>query len=118
MLKWYDFFLPLGIISDAFFSAFQRLLNAIAHIPSLETLHALMLLCWLEQSHHRLPGFRTYYAMATKMAADLGLQDPHNIDLYPHEYERNRRRNTWTGMVTLHMTANSCAFMFSIPYVV
>lgn len=34
----------------------QNLLSAVAHIPSLETLHGLMLLCWFEHSHHRLPG--------------------------------------------------------------
>ncbi|KAF9564764.1 hypothetical protein CPC08DRAFT_630818 [Agrocybe pediades] len=100
-------------VAEAYIDNAKHLLNAVAHIPTLETLHALMLMCWLEQSHHRLPGFRTYYNMATKMAADLGLQDPHSIDLYPHEYERNRRRNTWTGMVSLHMTANSCGFLFA-----
>jgi len=85
-----------------------------------------MLLCWFEHSHHRLPGkpdlmtclgvvanllvtgFRTYYGMASKMSADLGLQDPHNFDPYPSEYDRNRRRTTWTGLVQLHMTASSC----------
>lgn len=36
----------------------QNLLSAVAHIPSLETLHGLMLLCWFEHSHHRLPGTR------------------------------------------------------------
>jgi len=53
-------------------------------------------------------GFRTYYGMASKMSGDLGLQDPHNFDPYPSEYDRNRRRTTWTGMVQLHMTAGSC----------
>ena len=55
-----------------------------------------------------LTGFRTYYGMASKMSGDLGLQDPHNFDPYPSEYDRNRRRTTWTGMVQLHMTAGSC----------
>jgi hypothetical protein len=36
----------------------QNLLSAVVHIPSLETLHGLMLLCWFEHSHHRLPGKR------------------------------------------------------------
>jgi len=55
-----------------------------------------------------LTGFRNYYGMASKMSGDLGLQDPHNFDPYPSEYDRNRRRTTWTGMVQLHMTAGSC----------
>ena len=51
-------------------------------------------------------GFRTYYGMASKMSADLALQDS-NYDPMS-EYERSRRRATWAGMVQLHMTANSC----------
>jgi len=102
----------------------QNLLNSVSHIPSLDTLQAIMLLCWFEHQHHRLPGtlnlhvnddytqhilclgFRSYYGMASKMSADLALQDS-NYDPMS-EYERSRRRSTWAGMVQLHMTANSC----------
>ncbi|KAF8875816.1 hypothetical protein CPB84DRAFT_1853176 [Gymnopilus junonius] len=94
-------------VAENYIDVAKHLLNGVVHIPSLDTLHAIMLLCWFEHSHHRLPGFRTYYGMAGKMAADLGLQDPHNFDLYPSEYDRNRRRSTWAAMVQLHMTANS-----------
>ena len=34
----------------------QNLLNSVSHIPSLDTLQAIMLLCWFEHQHHRLPG--------------------------------------------------------------
>ncbi len=34
----------------------QNLLNSVSHIPSLDTLQAIMLLCWFEHHHHRLPG--------------------------------------------------------------
>lgn len=56
-----------------------------------------------------LSGFRTYYGMVVKMAADLGLQDPHNIDMYPSsgDYERNRRRSTYNGLIQLHMRATT-----------
>jgi hypothetical protein len=94
-------------VAENYIDVAKTLLTTVAHIPSLETLHGLMLLCWFEHSHHRLPGFRTYYGMASKMSADLGLQDPHNFDPYPSEYDRNRRRTTWTGLVQLHMTASS-----------
>ncbi|KAF8973183.1 hypothetical protein BDZ97DRAFT_1648656 [Flammula alnicola] len=95
-------------VAENFIDVAKHVLTGVAHIPSLETLHGIMLLCWFEHSHHRLPGFRTYYGMAVKMSQDLGLQDPHNLDLYPSEYERTRRRTTWAGMVQLHMTATSC----------
>ncbi len=44
--------------------------------------------------------------MAVKMSQDLGLQG--NVDLYPNEYERNRRRTTLDGLVQLHNVAGSC----------
>ncbi|PPQ96810.1 hypothetical protein CVT26_006211 [Gymnopilus dilepis] len=94
-------------LAENYIDVAKQLLSGVGHVPTLDTLHAIMLLCWFEHSHHRLPGFRTYYGMAGKMAADLGLQDPHNFDLYPSEYDRNRRRSTWAAMVQLHMTANS-----------
>jgi len=37
-------------------SCSQTLLNSVSHIPSLDTLQAIMLLCWFEHHHHRLPG--------------------------------------------------------------
>ena len=34
----------------------QNLLPSVAHLPSMETLHSIILLSWFEHSHHRLPG--------------------------------------------------------------
>lgn len=43
----------------------QNLLNSVSHMPSLDTLQAIMLLCWFEHHHHRLPGkFRELSTMA------------------------------------------------------
>jgi hypothetical protein len=50
--------LSLLFLAHSFHLLRQNLLSAVAHIPSLETLHGLMLLCWFEHSHHRLPGKR------------------------------------------------------------
>jgi hypothetical protein len=44
--------------------------------------------------------------MASKMSADLALQNAN--DELMSEYERSRRQATWAGMVQLHMTANTC----------
>ncbi|KAF9528513.1 hypothetical protein CPB83DRAFT_854295 [Crepidotus variabilis] len=92
-------------IAENYIDVAKTLLNNVSHIPSLDTLQAIMLLCWFEHQHHRLPGFRTFYGMASKMSADLALQDS-NYDPMS-EYERSRRRSTWGGMVQLHMAANN-----------
>lgn len=92
-------------IAERYIDVAKHLVNSVAHIPALDTLHGMMLICWVESINRRLPGFRTYYGMAVKMSQDLGLQG--NIDLYPTEYERNRRRTTLDGLVQLHMTASS-----------
>ncbi|CAA7259182.1 unnamed protein product [Cyclocybe aegerita] len=92
-------------VAENYIDVAKALIASVTHIPSLETLQAIMLLCWFEHNHHRLPGFRTYYGMASKMSSDLGLQDA-TYDP-PAEYERSRRRATWAGMLQLHMTANS-----------
>ncbi|KAF9047364.1 hypothetical protein BJ165DRAFT_1414677 [Panaeolus papilionaceus] len=99
-------------VAENYIDIAKNLLSSVVHTPSLDTLHSLMLVCWFEHNHHRLPGFRNYYAMASKMAADLGLTDAHSTEMYStsSEYERNRRRTTWTGMVQLHMTYNSSGF--------
>jgi len=94
-------------VAENYIDVAKGVLTSVAHVSSLETLHALMLLCWFEHSHHRLPGFRTYFGMAVKMSMDLGLQDPHSIDMTSSEYERNRKRSTWAGMIQLNMTASS-----------
>ncbi|KAF8200739.1 hypothetical protein BJ912DRAFT_579336 [Pholiota molesta] len=95
-------------IAESYIDNAKHVLS-VSHMPSLDTLHGIMLICWLEHNHHRLPGFRTYYGMAVKMSAELGLQDPHNVDMYPSssEYERNRRRTTYAGLLQLHMRAST-----------
>ncbi|PPQ98406.1 hypothetical protein CVT24_004085 [Panaeolus cyanescens] len=123
-------------VAENYIDLAKNLLSSIAHSPSLDTLHSLMLVCWFEHTHHRLPGkplpdyhirteltqtptdlgFRNYYAMASKMAADLGLTDAHSTEIYSgsSDYERNRRRTTWTGMVQLHMTYNSSSILYTV----
>lgn len=91
-------------IAENYIDVAKTLLNSVSHLPSLDTLQAIMLLCWFEHHHHRSSGFRSFYNMASKMSADLALQDT-NYDPMS-EYERSRRRATWAGMVQLHMTAS------------
>jgi len=94
-------------VSESYIDVAKNLLPSVAHLPSMETLHSIILLSWFEHSHHRLPGFRTFCAMAFKMSTDLGLQDPTSIEMCLSEYERHRRRTTMAAIMHLHMTYNS-----------
>ncbi|KAF8893922.1 hypothetical protein BD779DRAFT_1669438 [Infundibulicybe gibba] len=85
----------------------RTILSSVAHIPTIDTLHATMLLSWSEYKDNRITSFRAYCQMAMKMAIDLGLSDQNPIHLYPSESERNRRRATWSNILQLHLTVSS-----------
>ncbi|KAF8160904.1 hypothetical protein B0H34DRAFT_357108 [Crassisporium funariophilum] len=94
-------------VAENYIDVAKNLVSSVVHLPTMETLHSIILLSWFEHSHHRLPGFRTYCGMAMKMATDLGLQDPNTIEMCLTEYERHRRRTTMAAIMQLHMTYNS-----------
>ncbi|KAJ7188548.1 hypothetical protein C8R46DRAFT_1055030 [Mycena filopes] len=85
----------------------KNILSSIAHIPSMDTLHGVMLLSWSEYKNNRIPGLRTYCQMAMRMAIDLGLSDQNVSPINATENERNRRRSTWASILQLHLTASS-----------
>ncbi|KAJ7928548.1 hypothetical protein B0H13DRAFT_1597627 [Mycena leptocephala] len=86
----------------------KNILASVAHIPSMDTLHGVMLLAWSEYKNNRIPGLRTYCQMAMRMAIDLGLSDQNVSPINATESERNRRRSTWASILQLHLTASSC----------
>ncbi|KAJ7718013.1 hypothetical protein DFH07DRAFT_860737 [Mycena maculata] len=85
----------------------KNILASVAHIPSMDTLHGVMLLSWSEYKNNRIPGLRTYCQMAMRMAIDLGLSDQNVSPINATESERNRRRSTWASILQLHLTASS-----------
>ncbi|KAF8170284.1 hypothetical protein K438DRAFT_1684661 [Mycena galopus ATCC 62051] len=85
----------------------KNILASIAHIPSMDTLHGIMLLSWSEYKNNRIPGLRTYCQMAMRMAMELGLSDQNISPINATENERNRRRSTWASILQLHLTASS-----------
>ncbi|KAJ7072552.1 hypothetical protein C8F01DRAFT_1104345 [Mycena amicta] len=85
----------------------KSILTSIAHIPSMDTLHGIMLLSWSEYKNNRIPGLRNYCQMAMRMAIDIGLSDQNVNSLNLSESERNRRRSTWASVLQLHLTASS-----------
>ncbi|KAK2467851.1 hypothetical protein APHAL10511_000146 [Amanita phalloides] len=92
-------------VSETYLENAKSLLSPIAHVPSLDTIHALILLCWSEYKNNRIHGFRAYYQMVMKMAMDLGLSDQDASPLPNNEGDNNRRRSTWTSIVRLHIIA-------------
>ncbi|KAJ7078843.1 hypothetical protein B0H15DRAFT_859481 [Mycena belliarum] len=85
----------------------KNILASINHIPSMDTLHGVMLLSWSEYKNNRIPGLRTYCQTAMRMAIDLGLSDQNVSPINASESERNRRRSTWASILQLHLTASS-----------
>jgi len=94
-------------VAETYADNAKTILSSVAHIATIDTLHALMLLSWSEYKNNRMSGFRTYCQMAMRMAMDLGLSDQNVIQSIPNEAERNRRRSTWASILQLHLTASS-----------
>jgi len=97
----------LHLVAETYADNAKTILSSVAHLPIIDTLHALMLLSWSEYKSNRMAGFRAYCEMAMRMAIDLGLSDQNAIQMNPNENERNRRRSTWASIVQLHLTASS-----------
>ncbi|KAF5386139.1 hypothetical protein D9615_002347 [Tricholomella constricta] len=82
-------------VSETYLDNAKTIGGSISHIPTMDTLHALILLTWSEYKNNRASSFRSYCSMAIRMAMDLGLSDHNAIHMHPSEKERNRRRATW-----------------------
>ncbi|KAJ3568449.1 hypothetical protein NP233_g5704 [Leucocoprinus birnbaumii] len=89
-------------VAETYAENAKNILNSVAHMPTMDTLHALMLLSWSEYKNDRIPNFRHYCQMAMRMAMDLGLSDQNPPSHLP-ENERNRRRATWANIIQLHL---------------
>ncbi|KAJ7782830.1 hypothetical protein B0H16DRAFT_1494535 [Mycena metata] len=94
-------------VAETYADNAKNILTSIGHIPSMDTLHGVMLLSWSEYKNNRIPGLRTYCQMAMRMAIDLGLSDQNVSPINATENERNRRRSTWASILQLHLTASS-----------
>ncbi|KAF7315257.1 Zn(2)-C6 fungal-type domain-containing protein [Mycena indigotica] len=94
-------------VAETYAENAKAILSSIVHIPSLDTLHGVMLLSWSEYKNNRISGLRSYCQMAMRMAIDIGLSDQ-SLLASLSENERNRRRSTWASVLQLHLTASSC----------
>ncbi|KAF9467333.1 hypothetical protein BDZ94DRAFT_1318757 [Collybia nuda] len=94
-------------VAETYADNAKTILSSVAHIPTMDTLHALILLSWSEYKNNRVTGFRAYYQTAMRMAMDLGLSDQNAVQMHLSETERDRRRSTWAHILQMHMTASS-----------
>jgi len=102
-------------VAEAYGDNAKTILTSVAHIPSMDTLHALMLLSWSEYKNRRVAGFRNYCQLAMRMAMDLGLSEQSGVQLGFNERERSRRRATWSSIVQLNLAATSRQSSYTPP---
>ncbi|KAG6861678.1 hypothetical protein C0995_013247 [Termitomyces sp. Mi166 len=81
-------------VSETYLETAKAIGNQIMHNPSMDTLHALILLAWWELRMDRHSSFRSYAASMMRMGMDLGLTDQDSLMML-HEKERARRRSAW-----------------------
>lgn len=96
----------------------QTAVNAVSHIPSVDTLHALMLLAWYEYKANRMSGksafsedtcafndvlaaFRDYAQLSSRMASQLGYSSG-NV----HGHEGDWKKHTMKALYHLQLIAS------------
>ncbi|KAG6821021.1 hypothetical protein H0H93_007911 [Arthromyces matolae] len=90
-------------VSETYLDNAKTIGNQIVHTPSMDTLHALILLTWWELRMNRISSFRSYAASMMRMGMDLGLTDQDSLMML-HEKERARRRHAWEVAYRLNGT--------------
>jgi len=99
----------LESIANSYEETAKTILPAVMYPPSMETLHALMLLAWSEYHQGEIDRFRAYCEMAMRMALHLGLSDNRTLRLNISEHGRNQLHVTWSAVLQLDLLASNCA---------
>ncbi|KZT34149.1 hypothetical protein SISSUDRAFT_1053275 [Sistotremastrum suecicum HHB10207 ss-3] len=74
--------------------------------PSVEVLHALVLIAWAEYGSARDSGLFMYSRMAVAMLLDLGLGNAQTIQMAKKEEERDMLRFTWWSVARIDLTSS------------
>jgi len=93
-------------VAETYTDNAKTIFSSLAHLPAMDTLHALILLSWSEYKNNQVNGFRTYTQLAMRMGIDLGLSDQNTIQIHLSDRERHRRRSAWTSILQLHSAAS------------
>ncbi|KAF7968398.1 hypothetical protein HWV62_30681 [Athelia sp. TMB] len=83
------------------------ILTPIKNTPTVETLHALMLLAWSEHQYGRIMEFRMFSQFAMRMALDLGLSAG-ALNMNISERGRHLLACTWASVMQLNSFASTC----------
>ncbi|KAI0082049.1 hypothetical protein K474DRAFT_1703508 [Panus rudis PR-1116 ss-1] len=102
-------------VQDAYCKRAESILSASKDLPSLDTLHGLILFAWTEHRRKRESTFTLYTQMAVSMAWKLGLPETRLTDSTQDEYERRLHQTTWACVTHLSMMANERWFADSFP---
>ncbi|TCD66706.1 hypothetical protein EIP91_000999 [Steccherinum ochraceum] len=92
---------------EAYSTNAVTILASIAYAPSIDNLHTLILLSWIEFKRNRSGAFCAYAEMAVQMAMDLGLSNDKFALTARNEHERRMLQATWTSISQLNTTSNT-----------
>lgn len=99
---------------EAFAANAKMILSSVAHIASMDSLHAIILLAWFEYNSERTAAFNSYTQMAMKMGMDLGLSDQrHSLDQVHATDSDQLRRTTWQSIMQLHVAGSAPTYTLS-----
>ncbi|EKM54162.1 uncharacterized protein PHACADRAFT_257807 [Phanerochaete carnosa HHB-10118-sp] len=88
-------------VSDLYCDRAKGLLASELEAPTLDTLHALILLAWAESNRNRSTEFCAYGQTATELAAKMGFSDQAIAQMATDEYERTILQATWSCVAIL-----------------
>ncbi|KAH8107822.1 hypothetical protein BXZ70DRAFT_1003254 [Cristinia sonorae] len=97
----------INMAIDAYSTNAETLFSSIIHGPSIDNLHALILLSWIEFKRSRSAAFCAYTQMAVQMALDLGLSNDKYALSSRSGHDRAMLQATWDSVSQLNTTANS-----------
>ncbi|KAF8828809.1 hypothetical protein HHX47_DHR3000090 [Lentinula edodes] len=87
-------------VAETYANNAKTAVNAVSHIPSVDTLHALMLMAWYEYKANRINSFRDYAQLSTRMSTQLGYATASS------GHEGERRTQTMKALYHLQLVAS------------
>ncbi|KAF5345321.1 hypothetical protein D9758_008496 [Tetrapyrgos nigripes] len=89
-------------VAEAYVECARNAISPVAHIPSVDTMHACMLLAWYEYRLGRYSAFRDLATTISRLSTQLGFTAPHGGLITTQDGER--RKWTLKGLYSINMT--------------